>query len=100
MQKKSDYLNGRSDYKAQADAVVMKGCSFRNCSEIKVNTNNSRHGQREEKQRSAADKTKDEVKKESCYLSVPGRTTQIHLPTPSQRPNTHTERNATAGSAR
>lgn len=29
-------------------------------------------------------KQKDKVKNESCYLSIPGQTTQIHLPIPIQ----------------
>lgn len=33
-------------------------------------------------------KQKDKVKNESCYLSIPGRTTQIHLPIPIQEQST------------
>lgn len=33
-------------------------------------------------------KQKDKVRKESCYLSIPGWSTQIHLPTPIHKLNT------------
>lgn len=65
--------------KNKADLAVEDNCTGL----LKLSSNTKRREGTGESRGQQLTKQKDKVKNESCYLSIPGRTTQIHLPIPN-----------------